>query len=107
MMVQELKRLVDTDTFVYVIQGERWKFTTGPNRYLVNGDTRIPLFDEDAPEFQEDGFLGERTDALEGGEEVHEVVNVEPIVTDNPSLIEDDYFENEPDYDKAHDVEGV
>ena len=57
-LVDKLKGMVaeDSDSFVYVIQGERWSFTKGPSRYLVNGNTRVALFDEETPDIQEDGL---------------------------------------------------
>ena len=109
LLVEKLKEITSegSETFAYIIQGERWNITQGPNRYLINGDTKVPLFDEATPEIQEDGFLGDVASSELLEETQSEMSPVGAIAPTEASFSDDDYFENEPDYDESLDDEGA
>jgi hypothetical protein len=108
-LVDKLKDMVaeDSDSFVYVIQGERWSFTKGPSRYLVNGNTRVALFDEETPDIQEDGFLGSPVEPalVDTSSQATSGSSLQPVVAKDEDFEDDDYFSNEPDYDESLDAE--
>lgn len=107
-LVDKLKGMVaeDSDSFVYVIQGARWSFTKGPSRYLVNGNTRVALFDEEVPDIQEDGFLGSPVEPalVEVAAQAPSGSTLQPVNVD-ADFEDDDYFSDEPDYDESYDAE--
>jgi hypothetical protein len=108
-LVERLKDIVkgDSDTFVYIIQGARWHITQGPQRHLVNGSTKVPLFDTDEPEIQEDGFLGKYVEPTLDDLDYRTPETAEALVNEEQDFTEDEFFENEPDYDESLDAEEV
>jgi hypothetical protein len=99
----------NSDTYCFPIEGIRWNFTTGPNRYLVDGTgASFPLFDEETPSIQEDGFLGSPVEPalVDATPQAPSGSTLQPIVAkDEDFKDDDDYFSDEPDYDESHDAE--
>ena len=56
--VREYKATGDK-LYVYVIEGKQWKISKGDKNFLVSPrhDKRIPLFDEEELQFNEDGSM--------------------------------------------------